>query len=82
MKSTSIGCNQWLSLTKIALKVPHVDRNRSLVARTNMCGDSVSISFIRISINPSPPPNHHHLKVKKQQKEKQQNNNKSLNRIE
>jgi hypothetical protein len=36
---TIIGCNQWLSLDKIALKVSHVGRNRSLVARTNRCGE-------------------------------------------
>jgi hypothetical protein len=34
-ESTSTGCNQWLSLVKIALKVPIVDRNRSLVYKFN-----------------------------------------------
>jgi hypothetical protein len=29
-ESTSTGCNQWLSLAKIALKVPLAGRNRSL----------------------------------------------------
>ena len=41
-KSTSIGCNQWLSLAKIALKVPLAGRNRSLVVNTNMCGEGIS----------------------------------------
>ena len=39
MESTSIGCNQCLSLAKIALKVPPVGRNCSLVASTSMCGE-------------------------------------------
>ena len=42
MESTNIGCNQWLSLAKIALKVPHAGRNRSLVARTNKFGECIS----------------------------------------
>jgi hypothetical protein len=33
-ESTNTGCNQWLSLAKIALKVPLASRNRSLVAST------------------------------------------------
>jgi hypothetical protein len=41
-EGTSIGCNQWLSLAKIALKVPRADRNRSLVARTSRCGECIS----------------------------------------
>jgi hypothetical protein len=32
-KSISTGCNQWLSLAKIVLKVPLAGRNRSLVAK-------------------------------------------------
>jgi hypothetical protein len=42
MESISIGCNQWLSLAKIALKVPHVGRNCSLVANTSRCGEGIS----------------------------------------
>jgi hypothetical protein len=45
MESTSIGCNQWLSLAKITLKVPHAGRNRSLVANTNRCGEGISGVF-------------------------------------
>jgi hypothetical protein len=41
MESTSTSCNQWFSLAKIALKVPLVGRNRSLVAITNMCGEGI-----------------------------------------
>jgi len=41
-ESTITGCNQWLALAKIALKVPHAGRNRSLVANTNMCGEGIS----------------------------------------
>jgi hypothetical protein len=37
-ESTSTGYNQWLSLAKIALKLPPVGRNRSLVANTIMWG--------------------------------------------
>jgi hypothetical protein len=33
---------QWLSLAKIALKVPPVDKNRSLVANTSRCGEGIS----------------------------------------
>jgi hypothetical protein len=40
-ESTNIGCNQWLSLAKITLKVPLAGRNRSLVANTNMCGEGI-----------------------------------------
>ena len=36
--STNIGCNQWLSLAKSALKVALAGWNRSLVARTNKHG--------------------------------------------
>jgi hypothetical protein len=31
--------NQWLSLAKIALKVPLAGRNRLLVANTDRCGE-------------------------------------------
>ena len=50
MESTSTGCNQFLSLAKVALKVPPNGRNRSLVARTSRCGECVSIlrSFITL----------------------------------
>ena len=41
IESTSTGCNQWLSLAKIALKVPRTGRNRSLVARTSECGKCI-----------------------------------------
>ena len=42
-ESISIGCNQWLSLAEQALKViPAASRNRSLVARTSMCGWAIS----------------------------------------
>jgi hypothetical protein len=40
-ESTNIGCNQWLSLAKIALKVSLADRNRSLVASTSRCGEVI-----------------------------------------
>ena len=43
MKSTNTGCNQWLSLAKITLKVPHAGRNRSLVVRTSRCGKCISL---------------------------------------
>jgi hypothetical protein len=42
MEITSIGCNQWLSLAKIALKVPLVGRNCSLVTHTSKCGECIS----------------------------------------
>jgi hypothetical protein len=42
MENTNTNCNQWLSLAKIALKVPHVGRNCSLVARTSRCGECIS----------------------------------------
>jgi hypothetical protein len=42
IESTSIGCNQWLSLAKIALKVPLAGRNCSLVANTSRCGEGIS----------------------------------------
>jgi hypothetical protein len=41
-ENTNTGCNQWLSLAKIALKVPPVGRNCSLVASTNMCGEGIT----------------------------------------
>jgi hypothetical protein len=37
-ESTSTGCNHWLSLAKIILKVSLAGRNRSLVAHAIMCG--------------------------------------------
>ena len=40
-ENTINGCNQWLSLAKIALKVPPACRNRSLAAITNMCGEDI-----------------------------------------
>ena len=49
-ESTSIGCNQWLSLAKIALKVPPAGRNRSLVASTNRCGEGISFKPCRLSM--------------------------------
>jgi len=41
MESTNIGCNQWLSLAKIALKMPLAGRNRSLVASTSKYGEGI-----------------------------------------
>jgi hypothetical protein len=46
MESTSIGCNQRLSLAKIALKVTLGGRNRSLVANTSKCGEGISVESI------------------------------------
>jgi hypothetical protein len=39
----SIGCNQWFSLAKIALKVPPAGRSRSPVARTNKYGECIIV---------------------------------------
>ena len=50
-ESTNIGCNQWLPLAKIALKVPHADRNRSLVARTSMHGECIKWHVFTITID-------------------------------
>ena len=50
--STSIGCNQWLSLAKTILKVALVGRNRSLVARTSKCGWAI-IHAILLLMQPS-----------------------------
>ena len=36
--STSTGCNQWLSLAELGLKVAPYGRNHSLVACTSICG--------------------------------------------
>ena len=55
--STSIGCNQWLSLAKPALKVTPASRNRSLVARTSMCGWAISYQSqfsLSLSLSMSP----------------------------
>jgi len=41
------GCNQWLSLAKLALEVPHAGRNRSLVARSNRCGECIKTSTFK-----------------------------------
>jgi len=41
-ESTNTSCNQWLSLAKIALKIPLADRTRSLVANTSRCGEGIS----------------------------------------
>jgi hypothetical protein len=41
-RSTSTVCNHWLSLAKIALKVPLAGRNRSLVADTIRFGKGKS----------------------------------------
>jgi hypothetical protein len=41
-ESTSSGCNQWLSLAKIALKVPPTGKNRSMVACTSRCGECIT----------------------------------------
>jgi len=43
-ESTNIGCNQWLSLAKIALKVPLAGRNHSLMANTSMCGEGINVT--------------------------------------
>jgi hypothetical protein len=46
-ESTSIGCNQWLSVAKIiALKVSLAGRNRSRVANTSRCGEGISYSYL------------------------------------
>jgi hypothetical protein len=45
-ESTNIGCNQWLSLAKIALKVPSAGRNHSLVANTSRCGEGILCNWI------------------------------------
>ena len=42
-ESTNTGCNQWLSLAKIALKTPLAGRNRSLVANTIMFGEGINL---------------------------------------
>jgi hypothetical protein len=42
-ESTTTGCNRWLSLAEIALKVPLASRNRSLVANTSRCGEGISV---------------------------------------
>jgi hypothetical protein len=47
-ESTSTGCNQWLSLAKIALKVPTACRNHSLVARTSRCGECINLSLFAL----------------------------------
>ena len=39
--STSTSCNWWLSLAEPNLKVAQAGRNRSLVARTSMCGCAI-----------------------------------------
>ena len=44
--STNTGCNQWLSLAKIALKVSSAGRNRSLVANTGRCGEGIICNHI------------------------------------
>jgi hypothetical protein len=49
-ESTNIGCNQWLSLAKIALKMSLADRNRSLVANTSMCREGNSIFVIMLQL--------------------------------
>ena len=36
------GCNQWLSLAETLLKVALANGNRSLVARTSLCGWAIS----------------------------------------
>jgi hypothetical protein len=40
-ESTSTGCNQWLSLAKITLKVSLDGRNRLLVVNTSKCGKGI-----------------------------------------
>ena len=45
-ESTSIGCNQWLSLVKMTLRVSLVGRNRSLVASASKCGEGVSLLLV------------------------------------
>ena len=39
--STNKGCNQWLLLTKILLKVALAGGNHLLVARTSKCGRAI-----------------------------------------
>ena len=42
-ESTNTGCNQWLSLAKITLKVSPAGRNHSLVGNTNKCGEGINL---------------------------------------
>jgi hypothetical protein len=42
-ESINTSCNQWLSLAKIGLEVPHVGRDRSLVARAIKCVECISL---------------------------------------
>ena len=42
-QSINIGCNQCLSLVKIALKVPSTNRNHSLMVCTGRCGEYMSL---------------------------------------
>jgi hypothetical protein len=42
-ESISTGCYQWLSLAKIALKVPLAGRNCSVVLATNRFGEGISL---------------------------------------
>ena len=50
---SSIICYHGLSLAKTSRKLPPVDRNRSLVARTNMCGECITQHW---RMEESPPP--------------------------
>jgi hypothetical protein len=52
MESTNTGCNQWLSLAKIALKVPHACRNHLLVAHTNRCGKCITNNDMGYNFDP------------------------------
>ena len=51
-ESTNTSCNQWLSLTKIAIEVPHDGRNRSLVACTNRCGEYIKLEQLEACQSP------------------------------
>jgi hypothetical protein len=42
-EGTSTGCNQWLTLAKIALKMPHAGRSCSLVVNTSRCGEGINL---------------------------------------
>ena len=45
------SCNQLLSLAEESLSVAHAGRNRSMVARTSMCGWAIKSQLILICTN-------------------------------
>ena len=48
--STNKGSNQWLSLANTLLKVALAGGNRSLVIRTNKCGQAISVGGLACSV--------------------------------